>query len=164
MQHVKRLSLSYCHLWPVGVYSIFQHYFINDTIFGNKVIVHTSKLCVLIFLQTFLSEIFLIIRKTERAITINVLYICLSVCLHATYRYSCHILMRLEVSPQISEKQSNIKFHENPVSGSRVVPCGRTNGHDEVNSNFLRFRERAYKSHFLFSKRNQTLKPTRLYF
>jgi hypothetical protein len=47
-------------------------------------------------------------------------------------------------------KYSNIKFHENPSSGSRVVPCGRTDRErqkdkqnhrrtekrDEVNSSF----------------------------
>jgi len=31
--------------------------------------------------------------------------------------------MKLEFSPQIFEKSSNIKFHENPSRGSRVVPC-----------------------------------------
>jgi hypothetical protein len=40
--------------------------------------------------------------------------------------YFCHVLMKLEFSPQIVEKYSDIKFHENPSSGSRVVPCGRT--------------------------------------
>ena len=42
--------------------------------------------------------------------------------------YSCSILMTLEFSRQIFEKYSNIKFHENPSSGSRVVPCGWTDG------------------------------------
>jgi hypothetical protein len=42
--------------------------------------------------------------------------------------YSCPILMKLEFSGQIFENYSNIKFHENPSSGSRVVPCGRTDG------------------------------------
>jgi len=32
--------------------------------------------------------------------------------------------MKLEFSRQIIEKYSNIKFHENPLSGSRAVPCG----------------------------------------
>jgi len=36
------------------------------------------------------------------------------------------MLMDLEYSRQIFEKDSNIKFHENPSSGSRVVPCGQT--------------------------------------
>jgi hypothetical protein len=34
--------------------------------------------------------------------------------------------MKLVFSRQIFEKYSNIKFHENPSSGSRVVPSGRT--------------------------------------
>jgi hypothetical protein len=42
------------------------------------------------------------------------------------YHYSCQILMKLEFSRQIVEKHSNIKFHKNPSSGSRVVPCGQT--------------------------------------
>jgi hypothetical protein len=34
--------------------------------------------------------------------------------------------MKLEFSRQIFEKRSNIKFHENPSSGSRVVAWGPT--------------------------------------
>jgi hypothetical protein len=34
--------------------------------------------------------------------------------------------MKLEFSQQIFEKVSNIKFNENPYSGSRIVPDGRT--------------------------------------
>jgi hypothetical protein len=34
--------------------------------------------------------------------------------------------MKLEFSRQIFEKYSNIKFYENPFSGSGVVPCGQT--------------------------------------
>ena len=36
--------------------------------------------------------------------------------------------MKLEFSRQIFEEYSDIKFHENPFSASRVVPCGRTDG------------------------------------
>jgi hypothetical protein len=36
--------------------------------------------------------------------------------------------MKLECCRQISEKSSNIMFHGNSSSGSRVVPCGRTEG------------------------------------
>ena len=32
------------------------------------------------------------------------------------------------ISQQIFEKYSNIKFHENPSSGSRNAPCGRKDG------------------------------------
>jgi hypothetical protein len=30
------------------------------------------------------------------------------------------------------EKSSNTKFHQNPSSGSQVVPCGQTDRHDEA--------------------------------
>jgi hypothetical protein len=36
--------------------------------------------------------------------------------------------MKLVFSRQVFERSSNIKFHENPSSGSRVVPCGQTDG------------------------------------
>jgi len=35
--------------------------------------------------------------------------------------------MKLEFSLQIFEKFSNIKFHGNPSSGSRVVQCNSVN-------------------------------------
>ena len=50
---------------------------------------------------------------------------CISVFMYRTL-YSCQILMELEFSLQIFIKSSIIKFHENPSSGSHVVPCGRT--------------------------------------
>jgi hypothetical protein len=34
--------------------------------------------------------------------------------------------MKVVFSRQIFEKVSNIKFHQNSFSGSRVIPCGRT--------------------------------------
>jgi len=34
--------------------------------------------------------------------------------------------MKREFSEHIIGKHSNIKFHENPSSGSRVIPCGWT--------------------------------------
>jgi len=46
--------------------------------------------------------------------------------LHESIRYYCPILTKLEFSGQIFEKYSNIKFHENPLSGSRVAPFGWT--------------------------------------
>ena len=52
-------------------------------------------------------------------------------------RYSCPILIKLELSRQIFLKSSNIKFHENSYSESRAVP------YDETNSRFWQFCERA---------------------
>jgi glycine betaine/choline ABC-type transport system substrate-binding protein len=43
----------------------------------------------------------------------------------------------IKLSQQLIEKYPNVKFHENPSSGSRVVQCGQTDGqverYDEVN-------------------------------
>ena len=54
-------------------------------------------------------------------------------------------LMKLKFSPQIFEKFSNIKFHENTSSGSRVAlwgqTYGRTDRHDDANSRFSQLRE-----------------------
>jgi hypothetical protein len=36
--------------------------------------------------------------------------------------------MKVEMYRQIFEKYSIIKFYANPFSGTRVVPCGRTDG------------------------------------
>jgi len=44
--------------------------------------------------------------------------------------------MKLEFSQQFFEKYSNIRFHKNSSSGSRVVPCIQTDRHDEANSHF----------------------------
>jgi len=41
--------------------------------------------------------------------------------------------MTFELSRQIFQKFSNIKFHENASSGSGVTPYGRTEKHDEAN-------------------------------
>jgi hypothetical protein len=69
---------------------------------------------------------------------------CTHIGLHVQCRYSGRILIKLEFSGQIFEKYSNIKFHENPSSGSRVAPCRRTDGRDETCSCFSQFCERSY--------------------
>ena len=52
--------------------------------------------------------------------------------------------INVDISRQMFEKSSNIKFHENPSSGSRVVPCGRKDTHDEANR-FSQFCEKRLK-------------------
>jgi hypothetical protein len=48
--------------------------------------------------------------------------------------------MKLEFSRQFPEKCSNIKYHENPSSGSRVVPCGKTYGRTDMTKLIVAFR------------------------
>jgi len=61
--------------------------------------------------------------------------------------------MKFEFSQQFVEKCSNIKFHENPSGGSRVVQCGKTDRHDETNSRF---------SHFANAPKNENYHELRL--
>ena len=42
------------------------------------------------------------------------------------WRYSAPVLIKLEVSRPIFEKESNTEFDENPSSQGRVVPCRQT--------------------------------------
>ena len=46
---------------------------------------------------------------------------------------------------RFSKKNFKYEVNENPSSGSRVVPCGRTGENDEANSRFSQFCERAQK-------------------
>ena len=55
--------------------------------------------------------------------------------------YFCQILIGPRIPPR---KSSNIKFHENPSSRSRFVPCGRTDT-TKLTVRFLRFCTRALK-------------------
>jgi hypothetical protein len=48
--------------------------------------------------------------------------------------------MKFEFSGQIFEKSSNIEFHENPSSGSRVIPCGQTDGRRDMTEVIVVFR------------------------
>jgi hypothetical protein len=48
--------------------------------------------------------------------------------------------MKLEFSKQVSEKYSNIKFHENRPVGAELFHADR---HEEANSRFSQFCERA---------------------
>ena len=96
----------------------FPHYLINCTIFGKKLL---NIKCVFWFSLQLLCETFLIIRRTDRDMIKNV------------YRSSCKvsvILVRFwwkaNILPRFFEKFINIIFNENPSSGSRVVPCRRT--------------------------------------
>jgi len=40
---------------------------------------------------------------------------------------------------RFSKKFSNIKFHENPPSGSLVIPCGRTDGGTDIRKLIIAF-------------------------
>ena len=102
---------------------------INSTIFGRKKNYWTQNVC---FCLKFMSEIFLILRITQRDIIINV-----HVGRDVKYRLLLWDFNEIWIfSNQFSKKYSNIKFHENPPSESRFVPCAQTNIHDEADSHY----------------------------
>jgi hypothetical protein len=65
--------------------------------------------------------------------------------------------MKLEFSWQIFEKYSNIKFHENPFSGSQVIPRVTDRGTD-MTKVIVAFRNFAKKS--LKANRQQSVTST----
>jgi len=80
---------------------------------------------VLIFSTTF-SETYLILR-TEPYMFKN---LCWSSCKVACY--ACQTLMKLGFSRLDFRKIVKYQIHDNPSSGSRVVPCGGTDRHNEA--------------------------------
>ena len=125
--------------------------------------------CVLWVPLQLLSEEFTFLRTAERDIIINVQnsackvpVILVRCSWHLNFLYS-FFPKKVQISRNLGSFQvSNIKFHKNPCSASRVVLCGRTDGqtdrqtqtqtdrqtqthtHDE-NSSFLLFFESAQK-------------------
>jgi hypothetical protein len=57
--------------------------------------------------------------------------------------YSCQFVMKLEFQRQIFVKYSNIKFDDNPSIGSRVLPCGWTEGQTDKTELIAPFRNLA---------------------
>jgi hypothetical protein len=70
--------------------------------------------------------------------------------LNVKYPLFWWILMKFEFYRQIFEKVSNINFHQNPSSGSRVVPCGQT----DMAKLIVAFRNFAKAPNNCLSKRN----------
>jgi hypothetical protein len=48
--------------------------------------------------------------------------------------------MKLQFLRWIFEKISNVRFNQNPSSGSRVVSCGRTEGQTDMTKLIVAFR------------------------
>ena len=60
--------------------------------------------------------------------------------LRVKYYWIFPILIKLEISRKIFWKNLNIKFHENPSNGSRVVPCRLTDGRTDMRKLIVAFR------------------------
>jgi hypothetical protein len=118
---------------------IFRHYLISGSNLKKKFVEHT--MCILIFSAIFVRSISHFKKNSARC-SLK----CRNVFMWST-RHSCRVLMKLECSRQIFEKSSNIKFNKNLSSVRGIVPCGQigrqTDRHDEANSRFSHFCERA---------------------
>jgi len=113
----------YCQLWPAPLYNIFPHYLIHGTTFEKKKYIYIDhKMCVSSFWTTFFWKIFYSKNKMRE------IWSKMYIGLHVKCRYSCLILMKLELTRHIFEKYTYIKFYETLSSGSRVVACGQTDG------------------------------------
>jgi len=112
-------AILYCHLWPDRLCYIFAHYRINGKIFFFKKKVVKFEFWISLQL---LSEIFFILRRTERDLVKNV---CRSLCKVSLFVSGLNKPEILSLG-RFSKSNQILKLHENPSNGNQVVPCGRT--------------------------------------
>ena len=90
--------------------------------------------CVFWFSRQLSSQKFLIIRRTDRDM------IRYYIGLQVNYTLCVSDFNRIWISLKYFRKHSNIKFHETPSSGSRAVPCGRTDRRKDMTEIMTYFR------------------------
>jgi len=104
----------YCHLGPIRLYHIFPHYLKRHDFLKKSY--WTKNMC-FDFLYYF--ETFLIQRRIKRAVIKKCILV-----KYVKYLLFLSYFNETEFPWQIFEKYSNIRFHENPFNGSRVVQWG----------------------------------------
>jgi hypothetical protein len=137
IQHAMRTRHS--HQYPTWLCDIFPHYLIKGTIFEIKKEKLLSTRYVFWFSLQLLPETFLILRRIQRDIIINVRKV---IRLYYTLFWSECNGTWIVFNSFFFEEYTNITFHENPPSGSRIVLYRRTEIRDAANSSFSQFYER----------------------
>jgi hypothetical protein len=113
IQHATLRHFAICDLSGLKIFGTFSH---KRHDLRKKVTVH--KMFILIFSTIFIWNISHFRKNSSRYC-----HKCENVFMWSTC-YCCRILVKLEFPRQIFEKKnSNIKFNQNPSSGSRVGPC-----------------------------------------
>jgi hypothetical protein len=98
-----------------GLYQKFPHYLINGTIFG-KMLLNTK--CVFWFYLKLLSETFLILRRIQRDIIINVYW---------SWGKAPSILVRLQWNfLRMFFEKIHKRYTKKTSSTSQILPCGQT--------------------------------------
>jgi hypothetical protein len=69
IHRARRITVLYCHLWPVRLHHILPHHLIKGSIFGKTFL---NKKCVFWFSLPFFSEILLFLRRIHRNTITNV--------------------------------------------------------------------------------------------
>jgi len=131
----------FCHLWPVRLYNIFSHYLTNGTIFIKKVIEYKRRLT---FSTTF-PETPQILRITKWNM------IKMYIGLHVKFPL---FLSDFKQTWFLSTDFRKIIGYQISCQSFQWEPSWsmRTDRHNEANSGFLRFCERAWKGKNEFSK------------
>ena len=118
---------------PVQLYNIFPHYLIN----GTKFVWESFKVKFLFwFSKQLLPETFLILRRTERDMIINVSVFTWSI------HYACQTLTKPKFSQQIFQPILIYQISWKSIQwepGGSMWTDGRMDGHDKANCHFLQF-------------------------
>jgi len=128
------MQYSYCHLWPARLYIIIPH-LTNGMIFEEKKSYWSWNVS-FVFPTYFFSETFLILRRNERDK------------IHNVYWSSCKVPVFLvwyqrNFNTFFKNTQISNLTKIRPVGGEMFHAGGRKDRHDEANSRFSQFCERA---------------------
>jgi hypothetical protein len=134
--------------------TIFFHIISKTAPFSKKNFIE-YKMCILTYSTTFVRNI---CHSTKNWLWYDKKK-CIFVFMWST-RLFLSYLSETWIFPVQLQKYSNIKFHENPSSGSRVVPCVQTDRHDKANSRFPSFASALKHRHSLLPRgKTQTHVP-----
>jgi hypothetical protein len=137
MHPASKAHAPYCHLWLVQLHNIFPHYLTKGTISEKE------KLMRVLIFFTILSETFFLLRITELGMIIYEYWSpCKVPVTVIRFYWNMNYLYRFSKNTHISNS-TTIR----PVNAKLLHADGhrQTDRHDEANSRFSQFCERAYK-------------------